>query len=80
MTRCAHAFADVGIGHGHALGESFDFLASLVNGDAGLEARDAEHVAVVTVAEHPLRDAEEHGLVHIGNPQIEGHRWERAVK
>ena len=78
--RGGHAFADVGVGDGHAVGEGLGFSARLLEGDAWLQARDAEHVAVVAVAEHPLFDAVERGLLHVGNPEIEGGDRNGAVK
>jgi hypothetical protein len=61
-------------------GERLQFAARLVDGDALLEARDAEHVAVVPVAQHPFLDAVEHGLLHVGNPKVEGGDRHRSVE
>ena len=78
--RGAHAFADIGIGDGHAVGKRFELTARLLDGDARLEARDAEHVAVVAVAQHPFLHAVERGLLHVGNPEIEGGDGHRTVE
>ena len=49
-------------------------------GHALLQARDAEHVAVVAIAQHPFLHAVERGLLHVGNPEIERGDGQRTVE
>jgi len=66
-----HSFTHIRVGNRHAVGERFQFGARLVDRDTLLEARDADHIAVVAIAEHPFLNTVEQGLLHVGYPEIE---------
>ena len=70
----------ISVGNGHAGGQGVELLLRLRERYAGLQAGDAEHVAVLAVAQHPRFDAVELGLHHVRNPEIEGFSGERSVK
>ena len=76
----AHALANIRVSHRHTIGEPLKFSTGLVNAHTRLQSCDTQHVAIVSVAQHPLFHAVQNRLLHIGHPQVKRGNRHRSMK